>query len=171
MYWSFTNRFRLLMLVTVFILIVSACGPSAQPAATITPAPTAAPSSTPEPTPTPQPELATSIMDIVGVWEHPLPGISGFREFREDGTNSSAAGVIENLSEQPYTEGESWFEGNRFMINIIDSVVPDQIKCIGVVGIYEVQLLADGGLRFVVIEDECEVRARATLAGDWIPAQ
>ena len=101
MYWSFTNRFRLLMLVTVFILIVSACGPSAQPAATITPAPTAAPSSTPEPTPTPQPELATSIMDIVGVWEHPLPGISGFREFREDGTNSSAAGVIENLSEQP----------------------------------------------------------------------
>ena len=66
---------------------------------------------------------------------------------------------------------ESWFEGNRFMVNINDSVVPDLIKCIGVVGIYEVQMLADGSLRFVVIEDECEIRARATLAGDWMPAQ
>jgi len=168
---NFTNRFWLLMLVTVFVLISTACGPSAQPAATITPAPTSAPSSTPEPTPTPQPELATSIMDIVGVWEHPLPGSSVFREIRQDGNMTSAAGVIENLGEQPHSMSESWFEGNRFMVNIIDTVLPDHKACIGVVGIYEVQLLADGNLRFVVIEDECEIRARATLAGDWMPAQ
>lgn len=84
---------------------------------------------------------------------------------------TSAAGVIENLDEQPHSISESWFEGNRYMVNIIDSVLPDHKKCIGVVGIYEVQLLADGSLRFVVIEDECEIRARATLAGEWMPAQ
>jgi hypothetical protein len=84
---------------------------------------------------------------------------------------TSAGGVIENLGEQPHSMSESWFEGNRFMVKIIDTVLPDHKACIGVVGIYEVQLLADGSLRFVVIADECEIRARATLAGDWMPAQ
>jgi hypothetical protein len=171
MHWGFLNRFRLPMLATVFVFIITACGPSAQPAATITPTPTSAPSSTPEPTATPQPVLATSIMDIVGVWEHPLPGSLVFREIREDGTMTSAAGVKENIDEQPHSLGKSWFEGNRFMVEIIDTVLPDYKKCIGVVGIYEVQLLADGGLRFVVIEDACPTRARATLAGDWMPAE
>ena len=171
MHWSFLNRFRLLMLATAFVLIVTACGSSAQPAATITPSPTSAPSSTPEPTPTPQPELATSIMDIVGVWKHQLPGSFVFREIRDDGSMTSAAGVIENLGEQPHSISESWFEGNRFMVKIIETVLPDYKKCIGVVGIYEVQLLADGSLQFVVIEDECPTRARATLSGEWMPAQ
>lgn len=171
MHCSFMNRIRLLMLATVFVLIVTACGPSSQPAATITPTPTSAPSSTPEPTPTPQPDLATSNMEIVGVWKHSLPGSFVFREIREDGSMTSAAGVIENLDEQPHSMSESWFEGNRFMVKIIETVLPDYKKCIGVVGIYEVQLLADGSLRFVVIEDECPTRARATLTGDWIPAQ
>ncbi len=171
MHWSFMNRFRLLMLTAVFVLLVTACEPSAQPAATITPTPTSAPSSTPEPTPTPQPVLATSLMEIVGVWKHPLPDSFVFREIREDGTMISAAGVIENLDEQPHSKGESWFEGNRFMVKINDTVVPGNKICIGVVGTYEVQLLADGSLRFVVIEDECEIRARATLSGDWMPAQ
>lgn len=167
--WSFTNRFRLLLLVPVFILFFTACGPSAQPAATITPTPTSSPTSTPEPTPTPQPDLATSIMDIVGVWEHPLPGASVFREIKEDGTMILASGVVENLSEQPYSTGESWFDGNRFMVKINEAVISKE--CIDVVGIYEVQMLADGSLHFVVIEDECEIRARANLAGDWVPAQ
>ena len=84
---------------------------------------------------------------------------------------TSAAGVIENLDEQPHSMSESWFEGNRLMVKIIDTVLPDHKACIGVVGIYEVQMLADGTLRFVVIEDECEIRARATLAGDWMPVE
>ena len=169
MYWRLRNRFRLLFLVPLLILIVAACGPSAQPPDTITPIPTAAPSSTPESTPTPQPELATSVMDIVGVWEHPLTGSSVFREFKEDGTITLASGVVENLNDQPYSLSESWFEGTRFMVEIIDTVINKE--CIGVVGIYEVQLLADGPIHFVVIEDECEIRARVNLAGDWIPAQ
>ena len=110
-------------------------------------------------------------MDIVGVWEHPLHGSSVFREIREDVTMTSAAGVIENLGEQPYTEDESWFEGNRFMVEIIETVVPSLSACVGEVGIYEVQLLADGSLRFAVIEDECEESGLTTLDGDWMPAQ
>lgn len=169
--WSFRNRFRLLMLFTVFILFVTACGQPAQPAATIAPSPTSAPSSTPEPTPTPQPVLATSMMDIVGVWEHPLPGSSVFREIKEDGTMTLASGAIENLDEQPYSMSESWFEGNQFMVKIVESVLPESSACIDIVGSYEVHLLADGSLRFVVVEDECEIRARVNLAGDWVPAQ
>ena len=110
-------------------------------------------------------------MDIAGVWKHQLPGSFVFREIRDDGSMTSAAGVIENLGEQPHSISESWFEGNRFMVKIIETVLPDYKKCIDVVGIYEVQLLADGSLRFVVIEDECPTRARATLAGEWMPAQ
>jgi hypothetical protein len=110
-------------------------------------------------------------MDIVGVWDHLIPGAYLIMEIREDGTTTNAGGVIENLAEQPYTNSESWFEGNRFMVNIIDTVLPDHTECIGVVAIYEVQLLADGSLHFVVIEDECKIRARVTLAGDWIPVQ
>ena len=133
--------------------------------------PTAAPSSTPEPTPTPKPDLATSIMDIVGVWEQPVFSGSWFMEIGENGTMSLAKGVIENLDEQPYTISNSWFEGNRFMVEIIETVAPSLSACVGEVGIYEVQLLADGSPRFVAIEDECEENARETLGRDWIPVQ
>ena len=108
-------------------------------------------------------------MDIVGIWEHPLPGHSAFREFNEDGTTTLAAGVIENLDSQPYSVSKSWFEENRFMVEIIDTVI--NAECIGIVGIYEVQLLSDGSLHFVVIEDDCAIRVRANLAGEWIPVQ
>ena len=109
-------------------------------------------------------------MDIVGVWEQPVFSKPWFMEIGEDGTLTVAAGVRENLSEQPYTKSESWFEGNRFMVNIIDTVLPNK-ACVGLVGIYEVQLLADGSLRFAVIEDECEESGLTTLDGDWLPAQ
>jgi hypothetical protein len=171
MYWRYSNKILLLLLVVGVVFILSACGSSDQPAATLTPELAAEPTLTPEPTATSLPDLATNIMDIVGVWEHPLPGVSAFMEIQEDGTFISAGGVKENLADQPYMDGESWFEGNRFMVKIRDSVLPDHKTCIDLIGTYDVQLLADGSLNFVVIEDDCEIRARATLAGVWIPAR
>jgi len=171
MSWLYSHKHVLFFVVGLTAFVAAACGSPAQPAATLTPAPAAAQSPTPEPTATPPPDLAAGFMEIAGVWEHLLPGVSVFMEIRQDGTFITAGGVKENLVEQPYTNGESWFDGNRFMVEIKDTVLPDHKTCIDLVGVYEVQLLPDGTLNLVVIEDECEIRARATLAGAWIPAR
>jgi hypothetical protein len=135
----------------------------------ITPIPASAPASTPEPTPTSQPDSAASLIDFVGVWEHPSPGASVFRDIKEDGKIILTSGEIENLAEQPCSTSESWFEGNRFMVEIIDTAINKE--CIGMVGIYEVQLLADGSLHLIAIENEYDIRIRANQAGNWVPAQ
>jgi len=64
--------------------------------------------------------------------------------------------------------GEFWFEGTQFFTQ--DSVGCDVGNPIG---IYEVELLENGNLKFTVIEDECATRANgmqgATVAAVWEP--
>ncbi|MGD8753798.1 MAG: hypothetical protein PVG14_20375 [Anaerolineales bacterium] len=73
MFWNFMTRFRPLALMLTLLFLVTACGPSARPTATMTPSPTdvptstptqistTVPSATPAPTSTPLPEIALDI--------------------------------------------------------------------------------------------------------------
>jgi len=103
------------------------------------------------------PKLASSTDDIAGTWQSNIS--SGDFQLNEDGTWRSQTG-----SGLVFT-GEFWFEGTQFFIQ--DSVGCDVGNPIG---IYEVELLENGNLKFTVIEDECATRANA-LQGAIVAAE
>jgi len=95
------------------------------------------------------PKLASSTEDIVGTWHSPAS--SAELQFNEDGTSriQFGSGTVIN--------SEFRFEGKRFFN--INSGQGDQCVQLGAeTGIYEVELLENGNLKFTVIEDECPVR-------------
>lgn len=105
------------------------------------------------------PSLASSAEDIVGSWRSNI-GATEFH-FQEDGT-------FLVTTQGPVTQGEYWFEGTRLFL--------EQPRCedlIAVVGIYEVQPLENGNLRFIAIEDECQTRVGylvgRTIGAEWAP--
>jgi hypothetical protein len=91
------------------------------------------------------PKLASSTEDIVGTWQSKIS--LGDIQYNEDGTWRSQSG-----SGAVWT-GEFWFEGTQFFTQF-------SVSCdVGnPIGIYEVELLENGNLKFTVIEDECVVR-------------
>ena len=95
------------------------------------------------------PKLASSAEDIVGTWQSTTS--SAELQFNEDGTSrlQFEGGSIRNA--------EFRFEGTRFFD--IDSTQGSACVVLGAeTGIYEVELLENGNLKFTVIEDECPVR-------------
>ena len=94
------------------------------------------------------PKLAISAEDILGTWKSTTSSME--IQFNEGGT--LGAGIPDVIS----PPGEFRFEGTRlFFLGI---------------GIYEVELLENGNLKFTVIEDESPPRANY-LAGGLIEAQ
>jgi hypothetical protein len=93
-------------------------------------------------------KLASSFDDIAGAWR----SNSGGEEyhFKEDGTFS----YQKESSEHP---GEFWFEGTQLFMKDLTGFCT---QLVGVeTGIYEVELLGSGNLKFTAIEDECPGRA------------
>ena len=93
------------------------------------------------------PKLANRAEDIVGTWHTPASSVG--IQFNEDGTSRliRGDGVIVNA--------EFRFEGTRFF-DIASGHTCVQLGAD--TGIYEVELLENGNLKFTVIEDECPVR-------------
>ena len=93
------------------------------------------------------PKLASSAEDIVGTWKSSTS--SQEVQFNEDGTTryQFSSGTIGNA--------EFRFEGTRFF-DIASGHTCVQLGAD--TGIYEVELLENGNLKFTVIEDECPVR-------------
>ncbi|MEJ2487574.1 MAG: hypothetical protein P8Y68_17770 [Anaerolineales bacterium] len=98
------------------------------------------------------PPLATSPEDIVGIFAvH--PGNTILR-FDPDGTTVAAPSLY--LAKNPVGDpGYFRFEGNHLIFESADD--PDPV-CGGATAIYQVQLLEEGKLRFVAIEDDCQHR-------------
>ena len=107
--------------------------------------------SLPQPTlsPLPLPNLATANQHVAGTWYGSLGGF--YFQFSEIGV-LRAAMALEALEDQPDIEGEFWFEESKFFIT------DDNPLCENSTGIYQVQLLASGNLRFVAIDDKCQKR-------------
>ncbi len=103
-----------------------------------------------------EPALATNLKDVVGIWRTvvtPAPR-QHFLQFKEDGTYGIAHAPEElELDRVPGHVGEFWFEGTQLFIKRTKYT-----ECIGVIAIYEVELLANGNLRFVEVEDVCDAR-------------
>jgi hypothetical protein len=110
--------------------------------------------------PTPQPELAASLEDIVGTWEG-IKGGGGSIQIEGEGAwvRFCCSGLRRTA--------EIRFEGTRFFIIETASEVGTGEICVPT-GIYEIQLLADGNLKFVAIEDECEQRRNALQGAEGI---
>ena len=109
------------------------------------------------------PKLASSAEDIVGTWKSSTSSVE--LQFNEDGTTriktAQGTDVIREFR----------FEGTRFFSTDIPNGGCTHIEA--ETGIYEVELLANGNLKFTVIEDECPGRVN-TLTGalierEWEP--
>ena len=103
----------------------------------------------------PGPELASSAEDIVGMWHRIDRGSPWYILFLEDGALHESTNP-ELVEDRPMIKAEFWFEGTQLFIGMSPGVCDENPT-----GIYEVHLLANGNLKFVVIEDECRVRATA----------
>ncbi len=134
----------------VAMLLLAGCvGPAGTPLPPIfTAGPPAAPATQAFP-------LATSIEDIVGTWH------SGavYLRFHEDGT-MQWADTLDELDSQPYATGNIQFEGTQMTLK--ETAVSGVPSCGDALGIYEVQLLPDGKIKIVTIEEECAPRAGDT---------
>ncbi len=105
--------------------------------------------------------MADSAEDIAGTWHSTIAPME--LQINEDGTvlgRNARGGIF------PF---EFWFEGTQFFIQAT-------VSCdVGnPIGIYEVELLENGNLKWTVIEDECLTRV-TTFAGriigvEWEPA-
>ena len=110
------------------------------------------------------PKLASSFEDIAGTW-HSITS-SAEIQFNEDGT------VRRRTAEQtPEDDAGFRFEGTRL---ILTDTPGRGCTLIGAeIGIYEVELLENGNLKFATIEDECATRLNylegALIEAEWEP--
>ena len=129
-------------LMALGLLLLTGC-------ATLAPSPTA----TPAPTETPEPRMATGSEDIVGIWFNLVVPL--YSQFNPDGTSQQAF-TLDNLQDQPDVIAEFSFEGTQLLIRELE--YSSVFQCENPVGIYEVQLLENGNLRFTIMEDDCPLR-------------
>ena len=106
------------------------------------------------------PKLVNSAEDITGAWRSTIS--SAEIQFNEDGT------MRRRTAEQTPADAEFRFEGTRLFL----TEIPGQgCSLIGAqIGIYELELLENGNLKFMAIEDECLSRLNF-LAGRLITAE
>jgi len=109
------------------------------------------------------PKLASSFEDIAGTW-HSITS-SAEIQFNEDGT------VRRRTAEQTPDDAGFRFEGTRL---ILTDTPGSGCTLIGAeIGIYEVELLENGNLKFTAIEDECATRLNylegALIEAEWEP--
>ena len=143
-------------LIAIGLLLLAACAPSAPPTAT------------PVPTPTPMP-VPESAEGLIGIWHQtpPNPHVGEiYLQFKEDGTYRVATGAADRLENHQKVEGEFWFEGKQLFVKDIAGDPPwdECIRPKQIIGKYEVQVLANGNLKLVKIEDECSGRVEVLQA-------
>ena len=169
------------VLVCIAALLLAGCAqPAAMPAPTETPRPTAtaAPTAAPEPTAaarptaTPGPVVVgtvTSAEELAGVWHRTTRtgmGMDVYRQYTEDGIYRMGTSP-EELEAQPRVEGKFWFEGVKIVVQDTSGIPGFDICVEGEkTGKYEVELLENGHIRFVAIEDECRDRIRMLGSGE-----
>lgn len=127
------NVFIVLLVIVVFVLV--GCGAS-------------------------EPEKADSVDDIVGTWRRVRVGsdsaATDICKYSDDGTyicNFS----LEEINQNEGWKGNFWFEGTQYFDQTTDAPGGSPSLC-AEVGIYEIQLLDNGSLKYVLVEDECRDR-------------
>ncbi|MCZ6739213.1 MAG: hypothetical protein O7C01_05490 [Actinobacteria bacterium] len=100
-----------------------------------------------------EPGPITSFEDIVGTTYEPQQGSPFFFQFFEDGTwhGSSNRDLVED---RPRVIFETRFEGTKVFLTETKGICDDDPNAI-----YEIHLLENGNLQFVLIEDMCATRS------------
>jgi hypothetical protein len=111
-----------------------------------------------------EPGPITSFEDIAGTtYENQGPGTQWYYQFSEDGTwhGSSNRDLLED---RPRVIDETRFEGTKLFLKETKGFCDDDPEAI-----YEIHLLENDNLRFVEIEDTCEIRSSFFLLAEWAP--
>ena len=105
--------------------------------------------------------LASGAEDIAGTWRTTIGATE--IQFNGDGTYVVTTPAF-------VARGEYRFEGTRLFLKALDQC---DIIVVGALGTYEVQLLENGNLKFIAIEEECPTRVgrmqAQTIAAEWEP--
>lgn len=148
---------RVGILVCTVLLLLSGCS---EPAATATPTATSDPAVV---------DVITSAEELAGVWHRTTRSSFGgevYRQYTGEGTYRMGSSPKE-LKDQPRVEGRFWFEGDQIVVQDT-SGLPGYDICVEgeKAGKYKVELLVDGHIRFVLIEDECTERGQMLGSGE-----
>lgn len=109
------------------------------------------------------PKMASSAEDVAGTWQSTVDGLEV--QFNEDGT------LLAEIRSDHAHAGEFRFEGTRLFLKELEQ----GSVCVGgaETGIYEIELLENGNLKFTAIEDECATRVSylegALIEAEWEP--
>ena len=111
-----------------------------------------------------QPGPVSSFEDIVGTYQRQGPGGRSYLQFFEDGTLHGSVNR-DLVQDRPQGITETRFEGTKVFVKEIkgycgDDPTPDAI--------YEIQLLENGNLKWVAIEEPCGFRS-GVLEAEWAP--
>ncbi len=110
-----------------------------------------------------EPGPVTSFEDIAGTTYERQQGSPDFIHFFEDGTMhvSSNRDLVED---RPSGVMETRFEGTKLFLNQIEGPCDDDPDAI-----YEIHLLKNGNMEFVVIEDTCAFRSSGLSVDEYAP--
>jgi predicted small lipoprotein YifL len=115
------------------------------------------------------PAAITSAEELAGVWHRTTLtdfGAEVYRQYTEDGIYRMGNSLAE-LEAQPRVEGRFWFEGGQIVVQDTAGT-PSYDMCVGgeKTGRYDLEVLENGHIRFVLIEDECTARGEMLGSGE-----
>jgi hypothetical protein len=109
-----------------------------------------------------------SAEELAGVWHRTTRTGFGevYRQYTEDGFYRMGSS-LEELEAQPWVEGRFWFEGYQIVVQDTAGIPGYDICVEGeTTGRYDLEVLGNGHIRFVLVEDECAERAGLVGAGE-----
>ena len=107
----------------------------------------------------PEPGPITSVGAIVGAWQR-TSGSPSYIAFHEDGTVGFSAALEVVVDGRGHHVNKYWFEGTQLIIEGNHHCADESQE----IGMYEVDLLENGNLKFLTIEEDCALRG-TLLAG------
>ena len=115
------------------------------------------------------PAVITSAEELAGVWHRTTrTDFEGevYRQYTEDGVYRMGSS-LEELEERPRVEGRFWFEGDQIVVQDAFGI-PGYDMCVKgeKTGKYDVELLENDHIRFVLIEDACAERGGMLGSGE-----
>jgi hypothetical protein len=123
-------------------------------------------------------EPVTKAEDVLGVWRrtsgwrHAFPEI--YLQFRADGAMGFAR--VPDTWDYEWMSLECSFDGTRFSVTETAfrwrTEEAQDYSCAGrgaPAGVYEIELLANGNLKFVNAQDNCEMRREILALAEWEP--
>ena len=114
-----------------------------------------------------EPGPVSSLEDFAGTtYENQGPGAQFYLHILEDGTLhlSSNRDLVED---RPEVVSETRFEGTKVFLKDTKGVCVDEDAIAD--AIYEIQLLENGNLKFVAIEDKCGARSGGLSVTEYAP--